>query len=210
MKKFLEFIETLNANVYENLTRRLVREKIPCSLFASNGINQFNLNIANQLQNAGINLRYIVTVDDVSQKSPENFQFININALNSLGISKPKFIFINDSIESTILTNRFVGLGIEPVAIEVSGSTRRIADFYFSYVRDLFDVYNSFIDEESRDSYLGFILSKVTRRLSYCRFEKSDQYVLNGFIPQPGEIVIDGGSCDGKTAARFWMSSYRV
>ena len=203
MKKFLEFIETLNENLYENLMHRLVKEKIPCALLASNQINNFHINIANQLQKSGVDLRYIATVDDLAPKPPKNLQFISVSSLNSFGHEKPRFIFVTGGMEANMLFRRFTELGIDPILISPSGSTRSFGDFYLSHLRDLFDVYNSFRDEESKDHYLGFILARTTNNLSHCKFENSSQYVLNGFVPKPNEIVIDGGSCDGRTAAMF-------
>ena len=75
---------------------------------------------------------------------------------------------------------------------------------------EIFDVYQNLIDEESRDALLGYILARISKRMSFFKFSNNIQYVLNGFVPKPGEVVIDCGVCDGSTSAMFADFGCRV
>ena len=81
--------------------------------------------------------------------------------------------------------------------------TRLIYDTYMKHLNDLAEVYSQLGDELLRKTFLGFLLAKVTRNLNYAVFADTSQYICEGFLPVAGSVVIDGGACEGSTAAKF-------
>ena len=74
---------------------------------------------------------------------------------------------------------------------------------FMQHISDLYNVYKLLDDEESKEAFCGYLLAKVTNNLNYAKFANTPQYICNGFSPQAGDILIDGGACDGSTAKRF-------
>ena len=79
-----------------------------------------------------------------------------------------------------------------------------------SHLDDLQEVYTSLIDEESRKTFRGYWLGNVSNQLGKIHHSKNPHYMTPGFIPERGAIVIDGGVCDGGTAAIFSDMGYKV
>ncbi|MBR1420207.1 MAG: FkbM family methyltransferase [Selenomonadaceae bacterium] len=102
-----------------------------------------------------------------------------------------------------IAAQKFIEWGIEPIINDNARGLRERFNFYLAHLEDIFRIYKDLIDDESRETLLGFILQWVSRRVSFCKFAPQSQYLLNGFLPQAGDIMIDGGACDGATAAFF-------
>lgn len=76
-------------------------------------------------------------------------------------------------------------------------------DMFMKHISELYDVYKLLDDEESKRAFCGYLLGKVTNNLNYAEFANTPQYVCNEFSPQTGDILIDGGACDGSTALRL-------
>jgi len=58
-------------------------------------------------------------------------------------------------------------------------------------------------DELSRKSFLAAIKGWVSGQLKDYIYAAEPQYMLHGFMPAAGDVVIDGGSFDGATALDF-------
>ena len=74
---------------------------------------------------------------------------------------------------------------------------------FMQHISELFNVYKLLDDKESKEAFCGYLLAKVTNNLNHAKFANTPQYICNEFSPQPEDILIDGGGCDGSTAVRF-------
>ena len=109
-----------------------------------------------------------------------------------------------------MVVQKLLDLGVETIHTEPYGQTQTAVDFHIKHMHEIFEVYQDLIDDESRDALLGYILARISKRISFCKFSNNVQYILNGFEPKPNEIVIDCGVCDGATSAMFADFGCRV
>lgn len=90
------------------------------------------------------------------------------------------------------------------------GNTDYEYETFMNHLDDLHGVYESLIDEESRRTFRGYWLSRISNQIGEVVYSKSAHYLVAGFIPEPGAIVIDGGVFDGGTAKVFSEMGYKV
>lgn len=201
MKKFLEFVSQLSQNRYEVTFHKLMRGKNPCALFAPSWNRDQKSSFISQLKKLGVDLQTIFSVNpDEIQNPLSNVETLEIDAPPP---RKIEFVFLPRDFDALIVAQRFLSWKIEPIIIEFSGSTHETFDFYLANIGEIFRIYQSVIDEESRDALLGYILQRISRRISFCKFAPQSQYLLTGFLPKAGDFVIDVGACDGATSAMF-------
>ena len=72
-----------------------------------------------------------------------------------------------------------------------------------THLPDLQEVYESLIDEESKKTFCGYWRGCISNQLSSVVYANTPQYICPGFLPKAGDIVIDCGAYDGRTAVRF-------
>ena len=79
-----------------------------------------------------------------------------------------------------------------------------------THLDDLREVYESLIDEESKRTFCGYWLAKISNQLDKVVYSNAAHYLINGFIPERGAIAIDCGVFDGGTASVFAEMGYKV
>ena len=57
MNDFLNFVETMHANRYETVMKKIVTEKISCALFLHFYPHQYKIDLPNQFRKAGLNMQ---------------------------------------------------------------------------------------------------------------------------------------------------------
>ena len=145
--------------------------------------------IANGLQNIGVP---VVSLDEFSSFGKNNFRTI-----------KPQVIYIPDVIKDLAFVPYFSRYGIESISLLNINTSEKYFFFMMSNLPKLYEVYSMFDDEESKKVYRAVIKGRLTGKLSDYHFAPEPQYFLEGFYPNEGDIVIDGGSFDGGTSAAF-------
>ena len=91
---------------------------------------------------------------------------------------------------------------ITPMAIR-GQSTEYVYELFMVHLDDLWEVYESLIDEESKKTFCGYWLGCISNQLSKIVYANTPQYICPGFLPKEGDIFIDCGTYDGATAVRF-------
>ena len=200
MKRFVNFVNELWLERYDARNVKLIEAKIPVAFYAPSRDAAGHLAFAEHLRKFGVNVRYIFTLLNEIPNLPSE---ITLLPLPPTKIQNLKFVFMLHGVPELLMAKKFLDAEIEPIFIEQSGTTIPRYNFCMDHIDEIFDVYNSFIDDESRETYLGCILALVSNRISHCRFANTDQYLLHGFLPKSRDIVIDGGACDGGTASMF-------
>lgn len=64
---------------------------------------------------------------------------------------------------------------------------------FMNHLPELFEVYNSLVDEESRKTFCGYWLGRISNLFGAYRYALTPQYFQEGFMPKEGDIVIDCG-----------------
>ena len=88
--------------------------------------------------------------------------------------------------------------------------TEHIYETFMAHLSDLQEVYESLIDEESKRTFRGYWLGNISNRLGEIVYSNASHYLISGFIPEHGAIIIDCGAYDGTTSAIFSEMGYRV
>ena len=208
MNDFLQFVSDLNRDRYTRLFNRIKDEKIPCAFFMPEISFQNQVTILKQLQNLGFNIQYFFTLDENLKNPVENIPVVYIKHLQDAN-PKPKYV-LNINGDSCNFTHKFKDVGMEIFTLILnSGNTDEIFNFYMDHLNDLAEVY-SLLDEDSRRVFRGYISERVSNRFTDFIFDPMPQYLLDGYMPKPNDVVICAGACDGVTAAMFSDLKCRV
>ena len=73
-----------------------------------------------------------------------------------------------------------------------------------NHLTDLQSVYESLIDEDSKKTFCGYWLSRISNKMQEIFYTNSAHYLIAGFIPKDGAITFDAGVFDGGTATVFY------
>ncbi|MBR1419932.1 MAG: FkbM family methyltransferase [Selenomonadaceae bacterium] len=152
----------------------------------------------------GFNLQYYLTpLDPEVDKFPQypDLEVVNVSDLKRIS-SLPKYVFICGDWLAAAFVHRFAELGIQLITYEELDNVKN-SEFYLEHLPEIFDVYQMFNDDESRRVFLAFMLGHSSCRVSDFIFDSMPQYFLHGFMPKPGDILIDGGAFDGSSGAMF-------
>ena len=120
---------------------------------------------------------------------------------------RPEYIFVIEDVDARVVIKNlpnYKTLNVNRV------STEHIYQMFMSHLTELKDVYESLIDEESKKVFCGYWLGNISNQFIELRHSNTPHYILEGFIPKDGGIVIDCGTCDGHTSARFADLGYKV
>ena len=104
----------------------------------------------------------------------------------------------------------FEKFGVRLCEIGNANYLESLYNFYVQNLPALFSVYEMFSEEESRKVFLASIKGKLTGQVQDFRFAPEPQYFLEGFLPESGDIAIDGGAYDGATSRDFTMQGAKV
>ena len=75
--------------------------------------------------------------------------------------------------------------------------------FMMKHLPEIYGVYEMLGSEESKKVFRATIKGRLTGKISDYRFAPEPQYFLEGFTPNAGDIVVDGGAYDGATSIAF-------
>ncbi|MBQ9479839.1 MAG: FkbM family methyltransferase [Selenomonadaceae bacterium] len=206
MKSFMRFVERLYKENYLTLHERLVTEKIPCTVVSASTVSDTKKFIERLRAEGLIIDRLLLTPPPQENFSVENvISDVEVSSLKDFPTlnPKPRFIFVDVEIDykfAATIGDPSVTILKPPLKLS---TTRAAVDACMSNISKLFELYQSFIDDESRKTLCGYWLSRVTRKFGEIVEAPTPHYVCRGFIPNHGDIVIDVGVCDGVTSAWF-------
>ena len=210
-KEFIQTISELNEQRYIRQLQRLIDGKIPCGVFFGFESSENLPELVAQLKNSGFNLTCVIATDESFRESA-NFSALPIVTLEELPQSeiRPQSIIYVKLYSSLIFTKYFSRLGISALPLLNTAYMENLYNFYISNLSKLFEVYNVFADEESKKVFLATIKGRLTQVGTNFRFAAEPHYFLNGFLPENGEVAIDGGAFDGDTAKDFAQQGAEV
>lgn len=210
MKKFIEMLQTMTNENFETVINRIVSRQTICAFFSTGAVNESIKFISKLRLENNLNVRALITLSDSPSK--ELLDDIEVVDLKNFHLLKPSpsVIFVIDDLEYKIALS-YLDKDIE--IINWGKNIQRTRDsykVYMNHIADLYDVYDSFVDEESKRVFCGYLLAKVSSKLSYAVFSNTPQYICPGFLPKAGDIFIDGGAYNGLTAKRFYDMGCKV
>lgn len=208
-ERFVKMISELHEQRYTIQLQRLIIHKIPCGIFIGDSADVHNANNAiYQLINTGVNIKYIFLLNE-EQKNYFNFDNIQILQLSEFAslATKPQCIL---TLDHSAFHYYFKKFGLETLLIAPTNQAESYYNYICHYLPEIFDSYNLLAEDESKNVFCQYIKARITNKLDDFRFAPEQQYWLEGFFPNKGDIVIDGGAYDGGTSTDFAMQGAKV
>lgn len=135
---------------------------------------------------------------------PVDIDFKVIHVSNAAQIfPKPEYIFTTNNHEFKLAKKIFGDVKII-LPMPIRGfPPDKIFEIFIEHLPELYDVYKSLVDTDSKETFCGFWSGCISNQISLVKYANTPQYICSGFLPKSGDIVIDCGAYDGATAARF-------
>ena len=141
---------------------------------------------------------------------PVNLDFNVVHLSQAAKIfPQPEYVFVATYIDVNAAIKNFPASKVFGLD-NINGNANENYETFMAHLDDLQEVYESLIDEESKKTFCGYWLGKISNQLGKLVYANTPQYICHGFIPERGAIVIDCGACDGGTALRFSQMGCKV
>ena len=212
--EFIKMISDVHEEKFNTHLWKLVKNRTPCGIFfgfimvpkqAAEGVQV--------LTKAGLNVTCAVVLADVQANALRKLIDIPVITLEDFPRFgeknfpvKPQEMFITINLQDFAFIPYFEQYGIEVITI----SNEENFFLTMKHLPELYSVYEMFGSYESRKVFLAAIKGNLTGRISDYRFAPEPQYFLEGFLPEKGDIAIDGGAYDGATAISFAKCGAKV
>ena len=208
---FIKMVSDINVRRYVKQIEYLTKNKIPCGFFAGFKITPDTKNIFQMVKNWGINFSCIVVPVDETKNifADDGLPIVTLEEIPKTKIKTNQILYVDDWLENCF-TNYFKRFGIDTLTLQNIEVLENIFNFYMRHLPELYSVYEMFDDEESKAVYRAYITGRLTGRINDYKFAPESQYFLKGFLPEEGDIAIDGGAYDGATARDFTMQGAKV
>ena len=139
-----------------------------------------------------------------------DFEIVHISRVSKL-LPRPEYVLVIEDFYKNLASRIALKYFPSFKTINISKhDSEAIYDAFMSHLTELKEVYESLIDEESKKTFYGFWLGRITNIFSYLHHSNCVHYLLTGFIPKAGGIVIQAGTYDGGTAKVFSEMGYKV
>lgn len=208
MREFVKTLSYMKENECMRFFARLGKEKTPCGLYLGikkqdeSGVAQ----ILQTLRDMGLNIDVLLFMGTENcVPVPPTIQGIktaDVRQLPDLAGDVKCILTLCYDWELSLLDSA-IRDGIVSIRLVDTGSIGEVARIVYGHLPEIYDTYALLADEESRRAFRGFMSYNVTRRLNDFVFAPESQYFLAGFVPEEGDIAIDGGAYDGGTARAF-------
>ena len=205
---FIKMVSELQEQRFSVHMAELIKNRTSCGIFFGFSFNpQSAAANVQMLINAGLNINCAVVISPIQAEQLTNLINIPVVALDNFPSfeEKPKIIFITNDINDSVFLPCFAQYGID--LFKIYGDS---FPFVMKYLPELYSVYEMLGSDESKKVFCAAIKGNVTGKISDYRFAPEPQYFLNGFLPNAGDIAIDGGAYDGSTALDFAKCGAKV
>ena len=204
---FIKMISELHAERFNMHLSDLVTNRTPCGIFFGFVMTPSNAAVNVQmLLNTGLNVSCAVVLADIQADMLKCFVDVPVITLEDFPRFgeenfpvKPQEVFIASYLVDLAFTSYFTRHGIEVLTLSDSESFLNA----MKHLPELYSVYEMLGGNESKKVFCAAIKGDLTGKISDYRFATEPQYFLEGFLPNAGDIAIDGGAYDGATALAF-------
>ena len=201
MKNFVNLIQQVYAENFSTVMNKIITKKIPVAFLSLQSIDNAVETVKN-LRAQGLNITNLFTGEFFSDTN--NLEF-NVSHLSEAAhvYPQPEYVWITTTT-AVNFAKKFVGECKILLPSKIGDSTTdQVYEFFMAHLDDLREVYESLIDEESKKTFCGFWLGRISNQISEIVYANTPQYICAGFVPERDAIVIDCGAYDGGTAVRF-------
>ena len=206
MKNFVRLIEQVHAQRYMKVLKKIVTEKIPVAFLSTLKISDA-VNIVKEFREQGLNIILLITADDTVDEA--DFEVVSLDDAAKIH-PQPEYIFTSNlmRIDARIALKRFPQAKV--LEIFARDNMEFCYEMFMTHLDELREVYESLIDEESKKTFCGYWLANISNQIGEIVYSNASHYLVNGFIPERGAIVIDAGVFDGGTSVVFAQMGYEV
>ena len=204
MKNFVKLIQQVHTERFSAVMEKILSKKIPVAFMSLAPLIKA-LEVVKTIRAQDLNITNLFVVD--STPPPPDLEFNVVHLNDAAQIYPPEYIFAMNNFDARVAIKNFPAA---KVIILSNKNLEHTYEMFMTHLDDLREVYESLIDEESKRTFRGYWLGKISNRLGEIVFANTPHYICAGFIPEAGAIVIDGGLCDGGTAVRFAEMGYKV
>lgn len=213
--EFIKMVSELNERRFLRTIQRLISDKVPCGIFFAPAVPNNAREIVDSLKSVGLNLNYVCVL---SEEHTKFFQPVENEMLTSLETfpnlpAKPKFIFAFGNIGgvfANMFTDYFSRYNVNVfLSIDVDAAETQY-NFYMKHLAELHDVHEMLADDKSKEIFRAAITGRITQIMQDFCHTTEYEYFVNGFLPEDGDIAIDGGAYDGTTGADFVRQGAKV
>lgn len=212
--EFIKMISELHEQRFNVHLGQLAENRTPCGIFF--GFVMTPSNAAANFQtliNTGLNITCAIVLADVQANDLRplvDVPVITLEDFPNFGegnfSAKPKEVFLSSALKDFAFIPYFARHGIEMLTLS---DTQQFL-FTMKHLPELYDVYKMLDSDESKKVFCAAIKGRLTGKISDYRFAPEPQYFLHDFLPNTGDIVIDGGAYDGATTFDFAKCGAKV
>lgn len=203
MRDFIKMIAGFKMGSHNQLLQQLARQQVRCGFFFAGTDLAEGIDLAGQLRSAGLDIAAIYVLDATPwQDTVSEMPVLDLAAIdgNPLHLGE---ILMRVGGWQTVFYEYFQRQGIPSMVLTDTTAAETIWSMVNEHLPALYDTYALLDDEESRCVFRHTLMAWISGRISDYRFAPEAQYFLEGFTPEKGSIVIDGGAFDGGTASDF-------
>ena len=213
--EFIKMVSELHEERFNVHLANIAQNQTPCGIFAGFDFNpEITAVNINTLVKTGLNVTCAIVIADMQAEALKDFTDMPIITLENLQnfdkenfpFVKPQKIFLMRSLKDFIFTPFFARYGIE--SLKTSDGEKFL--FMMKHLPELYSVYEMLGSDESKKAFCAAIKGNLTGKISDYRFAPEPQYFLSGFLPNEGDIAIDGGAYDGATSLDFAKCGAKV
>ena len=202
MKNFVKLIEQVHALRYMKVLTEVVTNKIPVAFLSIESTAKAVAD-TKKLRSQGLNVKQLIT--RFEPRNEDDFDVIALDEATKIH-PQPEYIFTDGILAPRVALKNFPASKV----IGLDGNTNSAYEIFMTHLSDLREVYESLIDEASRKTFCGYWLGRISNRLGEIVYSNAAHYLIDGFIPERGAIVIEAGVLDGGTATVFAEMGYKV
>jgi len=203
MKNFVKLIQKAYNMNFMTLSQRLVNEKIPVPVLTFS-LTDSCADFTRHFKNQGLNIPCIITITQ-QNTNYDDIKIVDIKEVIKNRL-KAEYILVKSIFDYKFAQRFFPDAKI----ILLWTSPEKYYDAFMNHLPELQEFYESLIDEESKKTFCGYWLSNVSSVLNEAVFANTPQYICHGFIPKPGDVLIDCGACEGSTSLNFAKMGCKV
>ena len=207
MKNFVKLIQRIYQERYSVVINKIVAEKIPVAYLSVYSLQNAILQVES-LRSQGLNIKHLITnaTPPPEMASQLDFTVATLDKISSIRL-RPEYTLVTSNIDARVAVKNLPSSKV--LSIE-RGNRDNEYEIFMNHLTELREVYESLPDELSRRTFCGYWLSRISNQISEIVYSKNAHYLIPGFIPENGAIVIDGGVFDGGTAKVFTEMGYKV
>ena len=204
MKNFVKLIKRVHEERYMKVLDNIVTNQIPVAFMSTLKISEA-VDIVKDFRAQGLNINLLITTE--TPVTEADFEIVNLRDAVKI-YPRPEYIFSNDALKFDMR----IALKNFPTSkvIDLNGSTDEVYETFMTHLDELREVYESLIDDMSKKTFCGYWLGRISNRLGEIVHSNAAHYLIDGFIPARGSVVIDAGVFDGGTSVVFAQSGYAV